>query len=131
MRIFKDFGFWREDEVVVKGVSVRPKDVFNRVFGEALGRIKDRDQCLIRAIGAGQTGGVPVKMQLDLHDREDEVTGFTSMERLTGFSISIIAQEIADGGLPVGAIRYENAMSGTRFVEALARRGIVIHSTVS
>ena len=131
MRIFKDFGFWREDEVEVKGVSIRPKDVFNRVFGEALGKIKDRDQCIIRAIGEGQTGDSPSRIQLDLHDREDEATGFTSMERLTGFSISIIAQEIAAGALPVGAIRYENAMSGTRFVQALAERGIVIHSSVS
>jgi lysine 6-dehydrogenase len=131
MRIFKDFGFWREDFVDVKGASVRPKDVFNRVFGEALGAIRDQDQCIIRAIGEGESNGSPVRIQLDLHDRQDAATGFTSMERLTGFSLSIIAQEIAAGGLPVGAIRYENAMSGGRFVEALAKRGIVIHSSVS
>ena len=124
MRIFKDFGFWREDPVQVKGVSVAPKDVFNRVFGESLGKISDTDQCVVRGVGEGTKAGNSVRLQIDLHDRQCDETGFTSMERLTGFSISIYAQHLAAGNAPMGCVRYENAMTGTRFVEELERRCI-------
>jgi lysine 6-dehydrogenase len=48
------------------------------------------------------------------------------MERLTGFSTSIIAQEVALGRVAKGAVRYENAMSGTSFLRELLKRGIDI-----
>ncbi len=122
IRMYKDFGLWREDEIEIKGVKVRPKDVFNAVFGPELAKFEDRDQCAVRAIGHGTKGGRPARVQIDLFDREDERTGFTSMERLTGFSMAIVAQEVTQGGVPKGAIRYENAMKGAAFLRELARR---------
>lgn len=124
MKLYRDFGLWREDEIEVKGVKVRPKDVFCAVFGEELGKIKDLDQCVIRAMGSGTKGGKPTKLQVDILDKQCEETGFTSMERLTGFSISIYAQAIVEGEIGPGAHRYELAMTGTRFVEEIQRRGI-------
>jgi lysine 6-dehydrogenase len=124
MKLYKDFGFWREDEVEVKGVKVRPKDVWCRVFGEELMKIKDLDQCIIRAVGVGTQGGSKKKLQIDIHDRQCEITGFTSMERLTGFSLAIYAIDAANGKLEKGALRYELALSGTRFVEEIQKRGI-------
>lgn len=124
MRLYKDFGFWREDEVDVKGVKVRPKDVWCRVFGEELAKIQDLDMCIIRAVGIGKKNGAGKQLQIDIHDHQDLETGFTSMERLTGFSIAIYAAEIAAGNIETGALRYENAMTGTRFVEEIQRRGI-------
>jgi lysine 6-dehydrogenase len=126
MRIFKDFGFWREDSIDVKGAEVAPKDVFVRVFGESLGRIKDTDQCAVRGVGIGVKGARPTQLQVDLFDRQCETTGFSSMERLTGFSLSIVAQHVASGAAPAGCVRYEDAMTGTAFVEQLERRGITL-----
>jgi lysine 6-dehydrogenase len=124
MKIFKDFGFWGEDPVDVKGVSVRPKDVFCRVFGESLARIQDADQCIIRGVAKGTREGKPAELTVDIRDQEDPMTGFTAMERTTGFSISIVAQAIAKGTVPSGAIRYENAMRGKEFASELQRRNI-------
>jgi lysine 6-dehydrogenase len=124
MKLYKDFGFWREDEVEVKGVKVRPKDVWCRVFGEELSKIKDIDQCIIRAVGVGTKAGAHKKLQIDIHDRQCEATGFTSMERLTGFSLAIYAIDVANGKTEKGALRYELALSGTRFVEEIQKRGI-------
>ena len=124
MRIFKDFGFWNETPVDVKGTRVAPKDVFNRVFGESLGKIEDLDQCAIRGVGVGVRDGKPMRLQVDLFDRQCEKTGFTSMERLTGFSLAIYAKNVADGNVPAGAIRYEEAMTGSAFVEQIEHRGI-------
>jgi lysine 6-dehydrogenase len=61
-------------------------------------------------------------VQIDLYDRTDPETGFTAMERLTGFSCSIIAQQVAAGNVEKGAIRYENAMKGQAFLDALRER---------
>lgn len=124
MRLYKDFGFWREDEIDIKGVKVRPKDVFCRVFGEELSKIKDVDQCAVRAVGHGTRGGKAIQLQIDMLDKQCEETGFTSMERLTGFSLATYAKHLADGKMPKGALRYELAMSGNEFVEEIQRRGI-------
>lgn len=126
MKMFKDFGLWREDEIEVKGVKVKPKDVFTEVFGPELAKYEDFDQCAVRGVGHGTRNGKPTRIQIDIFDRQDEETGFTSMERLTGFSTSIIAQEVVQGNVPKGAIRYENAMTGTSFLRELKRRGIQI-----
>lgn len=124
MRIFKDFGFWNESAIEVRGQQVVPKDVFNAVFGPALEKFVDRDMCAVRAVGEGSKDGKPFKKQIDILDKEDEATGFTSMERLTGFSVSLYAIEIAEGRVDTGAIRYENAITGATFVEQIQKRGI-------
>jgi lysine 6-dehydrogenase len=124
MRLFKDFGFWSAHPVDVKGTLVKPLDLFCKVFGEKLAEIQDLDQCIVRGVGIGRTGDQRIRRQADLHVKQDEVTGFTAMEQTTGFSIAIHAAAIADGKLPPGAIRYENALSGSSFLDELARRGI-------
>lgn len=122
MNIFKEFGFWNEGQVDVKGTRVVPKDVFNAVFGPELARFVDRDQCAVRGWGHGTRDGKKVTIQLDIFDKQCPETDFTSMERLTGFSMSIIAQEVVNGKTAKGCIRYENAMSGKSFVAELKRR---------
>ena len=124
MKVMKDFGLWRQDEVDVRGTKIKPKDVWCRVFGEELQKIQDIDQCVIRAIGIGTKDGKPTKLQIDIHDKQCDETGFTSMERLTGFSMATYAIDVANGKMPAGALRYEQAMTGTRFVEEIQRRGI-------
>ncbi|HEY0866420.1 MAG TPA: saccharopine dehydrogenase C-terminal domain-containing protein [Fimbriimonas sp.] len=126
MRAYKDFGLWREDEVEVKGVKVRPKDVFCRVFGEELAKIQDLDQCAVRGVGIGLKDGEKVRLQVDVFDRQCPETHFTSMERLTGFSMAIYAASIARGEVPRGCVRYELAMSGARFLEEIQRRGVKV-----
>lgn len=126
IKIFKDFGFWSEDELEVKGSKVRPKDVFNAVFGPALNKYQDKDLCIVRGIGTGTRNGRPTTIQVDIFDKEDDETGFTSMERLTGFSTAIVALEVVQGNTPKGAVRYEKAMSGRNFLRELARRGVQI-----
>lgn len=126
IKIFKDFGFWNDEEVDVNGTKVVPRKVFYKVFGEALSKFEDKDMCAVRGVGVGKKGGAAVRKQVDLFDRECERTGFTSMERLTGFSIAIYAEAIAHGRLEPGALRYETAMSGTDFMTEFRKRDFSI-----
>lgn len=124
MKIYRDFGLWSEETIEVKGQNVRPKDVFCAVFGPKLAEFVDQDLCVVRGVGVGHRGGKRVEIQVDIFDKQDPETGFTSMERLTGFSTSIIAQEVVSGRVRKGAVRYEEAMGGKAFLEQLRRRGI-------
>ncbi len=129
MKIFKDFGFWNESEVAVKGTNVVPKDVFNAVFGPELAKFEDLDQCAVRGLGWGMRDGKKTRIQIDIFDKQCPETHFTSMERLTGFSMSIVAQEVVNGQVAKGAVRYENAMSGKNFMKELSRRDFDIKIT--
>ncbi len=124
MKMFKDSGMWDFEPVMVDGEPVKPRNVWYKVFGEFLAKFVDLDLCTIRAVGEGKKGGQKVRHQIDILDRQCEKTGFTSMERLTGFSMSIYAIEIARGNVSPGGVRYEQAVTGTRFVEELQKRGI-------
>ncbi|HXH61829.1 MAG TPA: saccharopine dehydrogenase C-terminal domain-containing protein [Fimbriimonadaceae bacterium] len=131
MRIFKDFGLWSEDEIEVDGCKVVPKKVFCEVFGPELAKFVDEDMCAVRGVGTGTKDGRATTIQIDIFDKQCPDTGFTSMERLTGFSTSIIAQEVAQGRVEKGAVRYENAMRGGAFLDELIRRGIDIKIRVT
>ena len=124
MRMFRDFGLWGEEPVDVKGVAVQPRDLFCKVFGEHLGKIKDTDQCVVRGVGVGRRGAEMVKIQADILDKQCESTGFTAMERTTGFSIAIHAAAIAEGRFSPGCLPYESALTGEEFCTEIQRRGI-------
>lgn len=126
MRVFKDAGFWSPEPVEVRGQAIKPLDVFCKVFGDRLARIKDEDQCIVRGVGVGVKDGKRVRVQADLRVLQDPKTGFTAMEQTTGFSISIYAIAIANGQVAAGAVRYENALTGKFVLDELAKRGIKV-----
>jgi lysine 6-dehydrogenase len=84
------------------------------------------DVCVMRAIGTGNLEGEAVELVLDLVDRYDPATGFSAMERLTGWHAAIMAGFVADGTIPPGVHPVERAMPADRFLDAVRRRGIVI-----
>lgn len=126
MRIFKDYGFWDDAPVHTRSGEVKPRELFHKLMGEALRDPNDKDQILVRAVGIGTKNGERKRIQMDIHDLADEKTGFSAMERMTGFSTAIYAAHIASGETPAGALRYETAMSGEKFVTELQKRGIKI-----
>ncbi len=129
MRVCKDFGLWSHEPVEVHGCKVKPVDVFYKAFGDKLAEIDGKDLCAVRAVGEGKKGGKPFRAQIDIFDKEDEHTGFTAMERLTGFSAAIYAESIGAGEMAPGALKYETAMSGTTFVERLKQRGFALKTS--
>jgi lysine 6-dehydrogenase len=124
MRIFLDYGFWDDTPVKTRSGESIPREVFCKLMGEGLRDPSDMDQILVRGVGIGTKNGKRVKMQIDIHDKQDVETGFSSMERMTGFSTSVNAIHVAEGNCPAGAVRYENCVPGKKFVEEIQKRGI-------
>ncbi|MFN8456583.1 MAG: saccharopine dehydrogenase C-terminal domain-containing protein [Anaerolineae bacterium] len=64
---------------------------------------------LVRTLVPGRHGGRAAEAQVDLVDYYDEKTGFTAMERTTGWDGAIVAEMMARGQTPRGAVPVELA----------------------
>ena len=79
---------------------------------------------------AGRTAGRPRSL-VELIDRYDEATGFTAMERTTGWDGSLKAILNARGVTPRGAHPAEVAVPGPLYAEELRRRGFSLTEEVT
>ena len=77
-------------------------------------------------VGTGRREDEAVELVLDLVDRYDPTTGFSAMERLTGWHAAIMAGFVADGTVAPGVHPVERAMSAGRFLELFRGRGFEI-----
>ena len=71
----------------------------------------------------GLKDGRKTNAVVEVVDFYDPATGFTSMQRTTGWHLSIVASLIARGQTPVGSIPLELAVPGKLFVSEARRRG--------
>lgn len=120
MQAFRHYGFWDEEPVRLGDLEVAPVRLWLELMGERLSDPEYRDVVVTKAVGVSDD----LTVELDLVERHDEATGFSAMERLTGFSTAIMAQALADGAVPTGCVPYELALSGEEFLRRLSLRGI-------
>jgi lysine 6-dehydrogenase len=130
IRAFHDLGLLDLKPINVDGAEVVPRHVFHALFEPRVARGRLEDVAVIRVRVAGAKTGEPTEVLVDLVDRYDPTTGFTAMERVTGWHASIIAQAIASGEVPPGARPVESALPAERVVEEARRRGLAITETV-
>ncbi|MCA0453913.1 MAG: saccharopine dehydrogenase NADP-binding domain-containing protein [Chloroflexi bacterium] len=126
-KAFKDLGLFREEPLsVAPGLTISPRQVYHTLLGPSIEAERVMDICLMRARGTGEKDGKDLSLVIELIDRYDEVTGFTAMERLTGWHAAIMTQFIARRDIPPGVWTLEKAVSATRFLEEVRRRGFHI-----
>jgi saccharopine dehydrogenase-like NADP-dependent oxidoreductase len=64
-------------------------------------------------------------------DYFDETTGFSSMQRTTGWHLSTVAAMMAHEETPVGSVPLEVAVPGGAFVREARKRGFTIIERVT
>ncbi|MFQ5601751.1 MAG: saccharopine dehydrogenase family protein [bacterium] len=119
MKTIYDLGLLDEQPVQVGESSVIPRQVFHAVAEPRLTSDDPRDVVVLRVIVEGDDG----KMVLELMDFYDETTGFTAMQRTTGFGATIVGILMARGETPAGSIRIERAIEASHYVRELKYRG--------
>jgi lysine 6-dehydrogenase len=130
-KAFADLGLLDLDKVSVNGgTQVAPRDVFHALLAPKITRDHVRDICVMRVRCTGETDGRPTSATIDLVDRYDDETGFTAMQRLTGWHASIMAIAAVRGEIERGVTPVELALSGWRVVEESRRRGFAISERV-
>jgi lysine 6-dehydrogenase len=123
LKAFSDLGLFDLKPVHVNGNEVVPRTLFNALF-EPQVRVDDvRDVCIVRAHVKGKKNGQRTEALVEVIDYYDETTGFTAMQRLTGWHLSIVAAMMAKHQIPTGAIPLELAVPGRAFVREAQRRG--------
>jgi len=128
-KALRDAGLFELEPVQVKGARVRPRDLLAAVLDPRIrAKPDEKDVCIIRAKAVGESGGKPVAAVVDLFDYYDETTGFTAMERTTGWHAAIMAIRMARGEIAKGAVPVERAVSGTGMLEECRARGMRIET---
>ncbi len=117
-------GLLETKPIDVDGVKVSPRDVLHVLLDPKLrARPGEPDLVIVRVQARGRRHSQPAQVLVELIDRFDEVTGFTAMERTTGWDGSIKAILNARGLTPRGVNPAEVAVSGPQYVAELRRRG--------
>lgn len=126
LKAFSDLGLFDLKPVSVNGKDVVPRELFHALY-EPQVRVDDlRDVCIIRAHAKGKKEGKPTEAIVEVIDYYDEATGFTAMQRLTGWHASIVAAMMARQDTPAGSVPLELAVPAKAFVDEARKRGISI-----
>ena len=131
-KAYMDAGLLETEPVEVGGLSVVPRDVLHAVLDPKI-RAKpgEPDLVIVRVLARGRKDGREAQALVELIDRYDEATGFTAMERTTGWDGSIKAILNAQGVTPRGAHPAELAVPGPLYAGELRRRGFSLTETVT
>jgi lysine 6-dehydrogenase len=123
-KAFNDAGLISLDAVQVDGISVIPRHLLHAVLEpQILARPGEQDMVIIRVIARGLKDGREQEAIVDLFDYYDETTGFTAMERTTGWHAAIMAGFMARRQTLLGGVPVELAVPGEVFVEEFRKRG--------
>ncbi len=129
---YMDAGLLETQPVDAGGVRVAPRDVLHAVLDPKLRAAPgEPDLVIVRVLARGRLAGDPATALVEVIDRYDEATGFTAMERTTGWDGSIKAILNAQGVTPRGAHPAELAVDGPRYAEELRRRGFALTEQVT
>jgi lysine 6-dehydrogenase len=130
LRAFWDLGLWNLDPIQVGDVQIVPRQVFHALFEPKVTAPGEKDVVIVRVQASGEKDGRPAQATVELIDYYDETTGFTAMERSTGWSAAIVAEMMAHGQTQRGAGGVETFVPSALFVAALRQRGFQVTERV-
>jgi lysine 6-dehydrogenase len=131
LRAFYDLGLWSLEPIQVGDEKVVPRDVFHTLFEPKTVFPEDKDRVIIRIKTLGTKDGREAESRVEFIDHYDEETGFTAMERATGWSAAIVAEMMARGETPRGAGGVETQVPAGPYVKELHRRGFDLKHDVA
>jgi lysine 6-dehydrogenase len=130
-KAFVALGLLDLDPVQVGEVRVAPREVLHALLEPKIKRDIVKDICVMRVRADGRKDDKPTSATVELVDRYDETTGFTAMQRLTGWHASIMLIAAVTGQIPSGVTSVERALPGVAVVDEVRRRGFNLATEVS
>ncbi len=116
----------QKEPIIVRGTKILPREFTEQLLERVLPR-NQPDLIVMRVRALDATGhGV----QLDVVDRKNPVTGFSAMQRTTGYATSIVAQMLVSGEIGgTGVLKHEEVVPPERFIAEWRLRNIVVTET--
>ena len=123
---YSDLGLFEEKPITVDGNEIIPRNLFHTLLEPKITVNELRDLGIIKIFAEGEKDGKESNTTIELIDYFDDLTGFTAMQRLTGWHASVMALLAAQNKVKKGAVSVSQAISGKIIIEELRRRGIEI-----
>lgn len=121
----------RDGKVTVDGHDISPREVLLKVLEPITELGEDKDAVLLRVIVSGVKGDEECSYHYEMVAIRDMATGVTAMAQATAYSISVVAQMIADGRIDKrGVYPPEEIVPGADYIAEMATRGVTIQETV-
>ncbi|MBI4052317.1 MAG: hypothetical protein HY400_07405, partial [Elusimicrobia bacterium] len=131
VKFLKDLGFFEEKPMRADGFKISPRKLFMELVGPRLAFPEDKDLVALRVCVRGTKNGQPMELVYDVLDFHDDRTGFSAMERTTGFSAAVVFRMLVQDRIKaVGALPVETAVPARPFIDEIRRRGIKIQETI-
>jgi saccharopine dehydrogenase-like NADP-dependent oxidoreductase len=136
MAVLRAAGFFRDQEIEVQGVTVRPIDVTAALlFPQWKMEEGEVDITVMQVIVEGGRGGTRQRWVYDLLDRYDAATGTHSMARTTGYTATVAARMLAAGlyerpGISPPELVGRHSECVDFMLQGLAERRVVFHEHV-
>lgn len=125
MKTIHELGLLGLDTVDVNGQQVVPRQLFHAIVEPLLKTGDPKDVVLLRVTVSGEKE----KMVIELIDYFDDATGFTAMQRTTGWGASIVAIMMAEGEFQPGCLRLEKAVDTDKYLQQMQKRGFDLKIT--
>jgi len=128
-RGFSELGLFEETPVTVSGKEIVPREIFHSLLEPKITIDQIRDLGIIKIFAEGIKKDKKIKTVIEVIDYYDEKTGFTAMQRLTGWHASVMAILSAQNKVEKGVVSVNKAVSGEVMINELRNRGININIT--
>lgn len=124
MNAMLKLGLADKEPIQVNDIYVSPRDLFEKLLAKNLVG-HDEDVVLVRVTSKGKKNNKNGTLVMTVVDYHDKKTGLSAMMRMTGFSISIIAQMLASGEITQkGVLPQEVCVPVDKYIAGLRERNI-------
>ena len=124
----RDLGLLSEEEVQFKGHKIIPRKIFVALARPKLQFKNSKDLLVMRVIVTGLYHHKKVSIIYQVLEYFDSKTGFTAMQRTTGFSAAVVLEMLARKEITVlGTVPVEQSVPGQYFIQQIKKRGISVH----
>jgi lysine 6-dehydrogenase len=130
-KAFVELGLLDTRSMQVGQASVAPRDMLHALLEPKIRREQVKDICVMRVRADGMSDGKSASAMVELIDRYDETTGFTAMQRLTGWHASIMLIAAVTGQIAPGVTSVERALPGLAVVDEVRRRGFNLRTDLT
>jgi len=135
MKVFRDSGFFSDEEIMINDHAIRPVDLTSKLLFKHWKPQKNEDEfTIMKLVIKGKEAGKTKEYVYEIFDRFDRETGISSMARTTGFTCTAVARLLLEGNLKNKGIsppEYVGAIPGycDRILNMLRQKSINIRVT--
>ncbi len=100
MKVFRDSGFFSDEEIMINEHAIRPVDVTSKLLFKHWKPQKDEDEfTIMKLVIKGKEADKTKEYVYEIFDRFDRESGISSMARTTGYTCTAVARLLLEGKL--------------------------------